>query len=197
MRSSCPLRMGLDCRHGRAQGRVMHWNLSWRADPVAARIADRHYNRQRVGSPQFVPPGRCLVLVREDALWVTSWPFAQYTKHEWAGALVCTTFRNEGKVLSSVLIEDALAATSWWLASRGWEAPALGMVTFVDRDKTRPKGHPGMCYRHAGFVPVGETKGGLVALQRRALPPARAPLPNPSHPGYLEHGTIGVSVRCA
>lgn len=27
------------------------WRLSWRADPRAATIADRHYNRQSVGHP--------------------------------------------------------------------------------------------------------------------------------------------------
>jgi hypothetical protein len=50
------------------------WRRSWRADPRGAAIADRHYNRQRVGAPQFVPPGACLVLLTEDrsALWVTS-----------------------------------------------------------------------------------------------------------------------------
>ena len=58
----------------------MIWRLSHRADPYARNIADRHYNRQKIGTPQFVPPGRCLVLVAETstgrALWVTSWPFA-------------------------------------------------------------------------------------------------------------------------
>lgn len=91
----------------------MRWSLSWRADPVARDIADRHYNRQSVGSPQFVPPGRCLVLVAPGALWITSWPFAEYVKHAWAGAWVCSAFRNERPELarSSDLIRDALAAT--------------------------------------------------------------------------------------
>lgn len=43
--------------------------------------------------------------------------------------------------------------------------PAQGFVTFVDRDKTKPKKHPGYCYLLAGFKPVGFTKAGLVALQ--------------------------------
>ena len=30
------------------------------------------------------------------ALWVTSFPFAQYVRHQWAGAWVCSAFRNEG-----------------------------------------------------------------------------------------------------
>ena len=139
----------------------MHWQLSHRADPEARLLADRHYNRQKIGSPQFVPPGRCLVLKRPDAFWVTSWPFAQYVKHAWAGAFVCSAFRNEGRILSSELIRDAVAATVW-----KWpDIPKLGMVTFVDRSKVRPKSHPGYCYRKAGFNHVGFTAGGLFTLQ--------------------------------
>lgn len=65
------------------------WRLSWRADPATRAIADRHYNRQKPGAAQFVPPGRCLVLKTFDgsAAWITSWPFAEYVRHEWGGGL--------------------------------------------------------------------------------------------------------------
>jgi hypothetical protein len=104
---------------------------------------------------------------------VTSWPFAEYVKHAWAGAWVCSCFRNEGPRLSSELIRDAVAATR----AHFGDPPPLGMVTFVDRDKTRRKRDPGRCYRRAGFVHVGETKGGLVALQ---LLPHAMPAPEPA-----------------
>jgi hypothetical protein len=149
-----------------------YWRLSHRADPRACKIADRHYNRQKVGSPQFVPPGRCCVLLTDagDALWVTSWPFAEYVKHEWAGAWMNSCFRNEGQILSSLLITQAIAATKGFWG----EPPQLGMVTFIDREKTRRKRDPGRCYRKAGFIVCGETKGGLLALQMRpeAMPVA-------------------------
>jgi len=141
----------------------MLWHLSHRADERALPLADRHYNRQKIGSPQFVPPGRCLVLLTADAdaLWVTSWPLAAYVKHAWPGAWICSCFRNESRHLSSVLIRDAVAATR-----AEWPAvPDLGMVTFVDTAKTRRKRDPGRCYRKAGFKPCGWTKGGLFALQ--------------------------------
>ena len=148
----------------------MIWGVSHRFDPAACAIADRHYNRQKIGSPQFVPPGRCLVLTTETedsrALWVTSWPFAQYVRHAWAGAWVNSLFRNEGAGKASDLILQALAATR---AHYG-DAPPLGMVTFVD-----PKAVPGVmvrgerihgfCYLRAGFQHVGFTKGGLWAWQ--------------------------------
>jgi hypothetical protein len=150
----------------------MHWRLSHRAEPAAVAIADRHYNRQKPGTPQFVPPGRCIVLLTEDerALWVTSWPFAEYTKHEWAGAWVNSLFRNESDYLSSDLIREAIAVTRHY-----WQAPELGIITFVDASKIRST-NPGYCYKRAGFRNVGRTKGGLVALQ---LVPEAMPEPEP------------------
>lgn len=140
----------------------MNWRLSHRADRAALPIADRHYNRQKIGSPQFVPPGRCIVLLTHppNALWVSSWPFAEYVKHDWAGAWVCSCFRNEGPTLSSTLIREALAVTRYFWG----DPPEIGMVTFVDTTKVRRKRDWGRCYLKAGFKNVGMTKGGLVAL---------------------------------
>ncbi len=150
----------------------MRWHLSHRADPRALPLADAHYNRQKPGTPQFVPPGRCLVLLTGDALalWVTSWPFAEFTRHAWAGAWVNSTFRNTGAGLSSALILEAIAATR----AHFGEPPPLGLITFVNADKIRST-NPGYCYLRAGFSRVGETKGGLVALQ---LLPAAMPAPS-------------------
>ena len=141
---------------------MMQWCASHRADAEAVAIADRHYNRQKVGSPQFVPPGRCLVFktVCGKALWVTSWPFAEFAKHAWAGAWVNSLFRNEGAGLSSDLIRQAVALTC-----EHWPVPPLGMVTFVDASKIKTKRDPGRCYLRAGFHRCGETAGGLIALQ--------------------------------
>lgn len=148
----------------------MVWELSHRADVRSRLIADRHYNRQKPGTPQFVPPGRCLVLYAEtptgQALWVTSWPFAEYVKHAWAGAWVCSAFRNEGAAQASWLIRRAVAATR----AHFGDPPPLGMITFVDRKKviptwTRGQATWGFAYKKAGFREVGETKGGLLALQ--------------------------------
>lgn len=153
----------------------MRWERSHRFDRRALPLADRHYNRRAVGAPQFVPPGRCVVLLASDAaLWVTSWPFPQYVRHAWAGAWVNSLFRNEGAGLSSELIREAIAATRWL-----WpDVPTPGMVSFVNAEKTRRKRDPGRCYRKAGFRHVGFTKGGLWAFQMLPvdLPPAVAPL---------------------
>lgn len=139
------------------------WRVSDRADPAALVLADRHYNRQKVGSPQYVPPGRCkcFLTAAEDALWVTSWPYPAYVKHAWPGAWINSLFRNEGPQLSSDLIAAAVSATRAY-----WDPPAIGIVSFVDADKTRKKRDPGRCYRRAGWTHVGFTKAGLYAFQQ-------------------------------
>jgi hypothetical protein len=142
-------------------------------------LADRHYNRQAVGAPQFVPPGRCVVLRAERALWVTSWPLAQYVKHDWAGAWVNSTFRKECSGCASEWILEAVAATRWY-----WPAPpARGLVSFVDPRAVPPvyrRGRAvyGYSYLKAGFAHVGYTKeDGLWVWQLLPgdMPPAEAP----------------------
>lgn len=164
----------------------MRWTISHRADDIARPLADRHYNRQKIGAKGFVPPGRCLVLTAGSpprALWVTSWPFAEYVRHAWAGAWVCSCFRNEGAGLSSELIYEAEQATrAYW-----GDPPPLGFITFVDAKKTEKKDKPGWCYRKAGWKHAGFTKGGLWALSHapEAIPDAR-----PAH----AKGTLGASL---
>jgi hypothetical protein len=142
---------------------VTHWQMSHRFDKAALPMADRHYNRQKPGTPQFVPPGRCIVLIADGALWVSSWPYAEFTKHEWSGAWINSCFRREtNPTLASVLIREAVAITRhiWG------EPPSLGMVTFIDATKIRHKRDPGRCYLKAGFKRCGETKvNRLLAFQ--------------------------------
>lgn len=151
----------------------MRWQLADRADPRCVALADRHYSRQKIGTPQFVPPGRCLVLYADtetgEAVWVTSWPFAQYVKHAWAGAWVCSIFRNEGAALASDLILDAVAATR----ARYGRPPDLGLVTFVKPDAIRST-NPGYCFQQAGFRLAGHAKDGKPCLQLLPddMPPA-------------------------
>lgn len=154
----------------------MYWIKSHRADPKACKLADRHYNRQSIGSPQFVPPGRCLVLVTPDygALWVTSWPFAEFVKHKWAGRWVCSLFRRESGPLASDLIGDAVAATRWFYG----DPPADGFLTFVNTLKIKQGTKPGYCFQMAGWDHIGWSKGGLKAfgLEPEKMPAAKEPL---------------------
>lgn len=142
----------------------MQWHLSNRFDKRACTLADRHYSRQKPGTPQFVAPGRCIVLLTADAsaLWVSSWPYGQYTHHAWAGAWICSLFRNEGPILSSDLIRQAISATrAIWQ-----DTPDTGMITFIDPAKIRRKRDPGRCFLKAGFMHAGHTTtNNLLVLQ--------------------------------
>lgn len=109
------------------------------------------------------------------ALWVTSAPIAEYVQHAWAGAWMCSTYRNEGAPRGVELIEQAVAAT---VAEYG-TPPALGMVSFIDTGFVPPKDVRGQkvwgwAWRKAGFREAGYTKGGLLALQLLPvdMPPA-------------------------
>lgn len=173
------------------------WFISNRFDRRALPLADRHYNRRKPGSPQFVPPGRCLVLLTEsaDGLWVTSWPFAEYVRHDWPGAWINSLFRNESPILASDLIRQAVAAT---VAFYGPAPEPHGLITFVDAAKVHRKREPGRCYKKAGFLRPpcprcggyaakttcrvcgdgkARTAGGLIVWQ---LPPDRMPDPAPA-----------------
>jgi len=160
----------------------MDWRLSHRADSAALPLADRHYNRQSPGSPQFVPPGRCMVLLAGEpasALWITSWPLGEYVRHRWPGAWVCSCFRREGGPRASEMIRAAIAATRW----RYGAPPDLGMVSFLDRRHVQPirvRGVEtwGRTWLLAGFRPDGETAGGLLAFRMRPedMPDPEAPI---------------------
>ena len=162
----------------------MIWRLSHRCDNAARPIADRHYNRQSIGACNFVPPGRCLVLLADRALWVTSYPFAEYVRHAWAGAWVCSCFRREGgDMKASEMIRQAVAATR----HKYGDPPELGMITFIDRRHVKPvkvrgKNQWGRTWMLAGFEPDGETKGGLLAFRLR---PENMPAPEPPQNSQL------------
>lgn len=164
----------------------MRWRMSNRADPLGARLADRHYSRAKPGTPQFVGNGSDIVLLaprtgQPKALWVTKWQ--KYVRTEWwLDAWVCSLFRNEGAGLSSELIAEATAATR---AAWG-DPPPRGFVTFVNADKVKPKQHPGYCFRVAGWREVGRTAAGLVVLQLRA-----ADFPEPREPHDFQRTLMG------
>lgn len=146
----------------------MIWQRAHRFDRSAVALADRHYSRQKPGSPQFMPPGSCRVLVAENkkAVFGLSFPKAEFVKHAWAGAWIISIFRNEDAgPLASQMIRDAMA-----VMQTEYDVPALGCVTFVDPRKVRgvvERGEriKGFCFKRAGFRAVGETKSGLIAWQ--------------------------------
>lgn len=144
------------------------WRRANRADRAGVALADRHYSRQKPGSPQFMPPGSCRVLVANNskAVFGMSFPKAEYVKHAWAGAWVISIFRNEeAGPLASDMVRSAMAHMQ-----TEYDVPEIGCVTFVDPKQVRGvhvRGErvKGFCFWKAGFRAVGETKGGLIAWQ--------------------------------
>ncbi len=169
------------------------WMLSNRADIDALPVADRHYNRQKTGSPQFVPPGACLVFKHMDgdvctALWVSSNPKPEYTKHAWAGCWVNTLFRKECGGVASDMIREAVAVTRW----RWPEVPEGGMISFIDPIHVEPRmvrGRPTWAHSYfmAGFVHVGYSKGGLWTMQ---MFPDAMPDPLPCRRGMFKRKNL-------
>jgi hypothetical protein len=87
------------------------WRRSHRFDRAAVALADRHYSRQKPGSPQFMPPGSCRVLVANNskAVFGLSFPKAEFVKHAWAGAWIVSIFRNEeAGPLASDMVREAM-----------------------------------------------------------------------------------------
>lgn len=140
----------------------MLWHLSDRADPRALPLADRHYSRQKIGTPQFVPPGRCIVLLTAEAhaCWVTGWPYAEYVRHAWAGAWINSFFRNESPHLSSDLIRQAVAATR----ARYGTPPPTRRRDLRGRREGPPQARPGP------VLPQGWVREATVPALRRVQP---------------------------
>lgn len=133
---------------------------SHRADPELCMLADRHYTRQKIGSPQFMPPGRTLVLRDAAGTAVFGWlwclPGLRYDKQE---GYCCTIFRNESRRRSSELILEAeTAAVNKWGRNR--------MFTYVDASKVTSS-NPGYCFKMAGWRFIGKSLSGLHLLEKQ------------------------------
>lgn len=130
------------------------WTKRHRFDAAAAALADRHYSREVVGSPQVGGPGHLLVLVTpcERAAWISKrhspeTSSARVLADGFVGAYRCAMFRNEGAGLSSALIVAAVEATE-----RLWGTPPpVGWVTYVDRSEVGSR-NPGYCFKRAGWT---------------------------------------------
>ena len=113
------------------------WQVRNRFSKASCALADRHYSRQAIGSPQVGGPGRVLILVSpcERATWISKLHMPGTTAPralaDGLDAFRCSLFRNEGAGLSSDLIRAAVEITE-----RLWgEPPADGWATYVEPGK--------------------------------------------------------------
>jgi hypothetical protein len=130
------------------------WQQVGKCDKRGAALADKHYSRRTVGSPQFMPPGETVVLVSRCGLAVFGW----WRPHPRSGIVAmnkldgwtCSIFRNESDILSSELVlaaEHALVAYGQDAAPCGPD----GMLTYVWDKKVRSV-NPGFCFKKAGWI---------------------------------------------
>lgn len=130
----------------------MSWRLAHKYDRVGAKLADDHYSRRTVGSPQFMPPGETLVLVAENGLAVFGWwrphPRSGIKAMNGLDGWTCTIFRNvpgSGLLASELVLE----AERWLVTERGNCGPS-GLLTYVAPRKIKSR-NPGYCFKIAGY----------------------------------------------
>jgi len=137
-----------------------NWIITNKGNQDCRVLADRHYSRQSPGNVQFCRPGRNLVLISPsaDAVWVT-W---DGIRDDGFTAWECTLFRNEGQVLSSILINEAIAVT----VQEWGNSPPDGIITYVNSARVKSN-NPGCCFKKAGWKHAGKSKSGLLRFQYR------------------------------
>ena len=140
----------------------MIWQRVTKFDPRSAALADRHYSRRKIGSPQFMPPGQTMILLTPEANAVFGWwrphPTSGLQSMNGLNGWTCTIFRNEGLTRSSELILDA---EKMLLAE--YDCGPDGLLTYVWSTKVRSV-NPGCCFKKAGWK-----RKGLSADQRKVL----------------------------
>lgn len=146
---------------------MKHWERITKFDPRAAKLADGHYSRRKVGSPQFMPPGETVILLSRDELAVFGWwrphPRSGLKAMNGLDGWTCTIFRNTGPLLSSELILDAERALD------GKTCGPDGMLTYVWDRKVRSK-NPGYCFKQAGWKVKGRSADGRKTLLQKPRP---------------------------
>lgn len=125
-------------------------------------LFERHYSSRKNKNRkqrQFAGPGEHIVLRTIEARGIAGfvWRRDRYRLDRQHG-VCCTFFRNEGEYRSSDLIRqaDAVAGFVW---------PGERHYTFVDAEKIRST-NPGYCFLAAGWQRCGQTRKGLVILER-------------------------------
>jgi hypothetical protein len=139
----------------------MTWERVTKFDRRAVALADRHYNRRKVGSPQFMPPGETVVLLLPDGRAVFGWwrphPRSGLKAMNGLDGWTCSIFRNESARRSSELILEAE------LALRGATCGPDGLLTYVWDKKVQSR-NPGYCFKCAGYEVRGRSADGKKTL---------------------------------
>lgn len=138
-----------------------YWHECKDGDDGVREVYDRHYSRYHYADGRkpklFVGPGEKCVLTTEagDAIWC----WRKFIDASGQKGVNNAIFRNEGAILSSLLILDAekIAWARW---------PGERLYTYVKPTGIRST-NPGACYKKAGWKVCGQTKHNkLVILEK-------------------------------
>jgi hypothetical protein len=137
-------------------------------DRRACALADRHYSRRKIGSPQFMPPGQTIVLLTDCGLAVWGWwrpdPASGLKAMNKLDGWTCTIFRNESRHLSSFLVTQAEKMLAQFASDIGPD----GMLTYVWDKKIRSS-NPGFCFKVAGWRAIGRSADKRKTLLQKRL----------------------------
>lgn len=139
------------------------WQQIRDGDSTARRMYERHYSSRRYRDGRrprkFVGPGEYIALSTSDRHALLVW--RRFRDASGQHGVNCAVFRNEAPELyqSSELILGAEL-----IAWRRW--PMARLYTYVNPRRVRRKRDPGRCFRRAGWRVCGETKSGLLILEK-------------------------------
>ena len=135
------------------------WTLSHKADRRGAQLADGHYSRRKVGSPQFMPPGETVVLVAPGAVfgWWRPHPRSGLKAMNGYDGWTCSIFRR----VSGPLASDMILAAE--LALEDKSCGPSGLLSYVWPAKVRSS-NPGYCFQMAGYRDIGASADGRKRL---------------------------------
>ena len=137
------------------------WKVSRDGDPRVLRLYERHYSCRRYRDGRirrlFVGPGEKLILItpQADALCA----YRSLHSRDRQSGVNLAVFRNEGPVLSSVLIRASVRS-----ARQHW--PGERLYTYVDSRRVRST-NPGFSFIKADWERSGITQRGLLVLEAR------------------------------
>lgn len=142
----------------------LYWYACRDGDDVVREIYDRHYSRYTYSDGRnpklFVGPGEKCVLITEagDAIWC----WRKFKDDSGQQGINNSIFRNEGTILSSLLILDA-EQVAW----QRW--PGERLYTYVNPKGIRSS-NPGACYKKSGWRVCGITRWNkLIILEKTPL----------------------------
>jgi hypothetical protein len=130
------------------------------ADTRARYLYHQHYSCYHYADGRkplkIIGPGEYMLMLTQDCTAV--WAWRKFIDASGQKGINNSIFRNEGDILSSLLIQEAVD-----MAWKRWPSERR-LYTYINKKRIRST-NPGYCYLQAGWVKCGKTKKGLLILE--------------------------------